>query len=141
MKRCGRPLTGRAARALYRGFFGSGQGSLLNQGYSINSSRNPAAHGSIVLLYATGEGQTDPAGVDRLLATVGLPQPRVPVSITTGGIRCPKLLYAGAAPGFVAGSMKINARIPANAPNWVLSLSLSKSQLGTRPVWRESRSV
>ena len=94
---------------------GKGQGALLNQDYSINSSRNPAGRGSIVILYATGEGQTDPAGVDGQLATAGLPQPRLPVSVTIGGIAA-EVLYAGAAPGFVAGSMQINARIPANAP-------------------------
>jgi len=81
----------------------------------FNSSRNPAARGSIVILYATGEGQTDPAGVDGLLATEGLPQPRLPVSVMIGGIAA-EVLYAGAAPGFVAGSMQISARIPASAP-------------------------
>ena len=49
-------------------YSGVGQGAILNQDLSVNSSANPAAAGSIVVLYATGEGQTIPAGVDGLLA-------------------------------------------------------------------------
>jgi uncharacterized protein (TIGR03437 family) len=95
---------------------GKGQGAILNQDYSVNSAANPAARGSIVILYATGGGQTDPAGVDGLLAnTAPLPQPRLPVSVTIGGVNA-EVLYAGAAPSFVAGAMQINAIVPLTAP-------------------------
>ncbi len=95
---------------------GRGPGAILNQDYSVNSAANPAARGSVVILYATGEGQTDPAGVDGLLANVSpLPQPRLPVSATIGGLNA-EVLYAGAAPTFVAGAMQINATIPTTAP-------------------------
>ena len=43
---------------------GSGQGAILNEDGTFNSPDNPAARGSIVVLYVTGEGLTDPAGVD-----------------------------------------------------------------------------
>ncbi len=95
---------------------GHGQAAALNQDYSLNSASRPAARGSVVILYATGEGQTDPAGVDGLLANAVLPQPRLPVSVTVGGIAAP-VLYAGGAPGIVAGAMQINVQIPANAPS------------------------
>lgn len=94
---------------------GKGQVAALNEDYSLNSAQKPVARGSIVILYATGEGQTDPAGVDGLLATSVFPQPRIPVSVTIGGLAA-EVLYGGAAPGFVAGSMQINARVPANSP-------------------------
>ena len=35
---------------------GSGQGAILNQDYSVNSPTQPAAPGSIIMLYATGGG-------------------------------------------------------------------------------------
>src|SRR4029077_15810019 len=47
---------------------GSGQAAMLNQDGSVNSMSNPAAPGSIVVLFGTGEGQTNPAGIDGLLS-------------------------------------------------------------------------
>jgi uncharacterized protein (TIGR03437 family) len=91
---------------------GQGAGAILNQDYSINSAANPAARGSVVMIYATGEGQTNRAGVDGLLANTALPTPRLPVSVTIGGVNA-QVLYAGAAPGLVAGLIQINAAVPA----------------------------
>ena len=93
---------------------GKGPGAILNQDNSINSAGNPAARSSVVILYATGQGQTDPAGVDGLLANSTYPQPRLPVSVTIGGIAA-NVLYAGAAPTLIAGAMQINVSVPATA--------------------------
>jgi uncharacterized protein (TIGR03437 family) len=41
----------------------------LNQDGTANSSANAAPPGSIVVLYITGGGQTNPAGVDGQIAT------------------------------------------------------------------------
>ena len=46
------------------GASGHGQGSILNQDGTVNSASNPAPVGSYVSVYATGEGQTNPAGID-----------------------------------------------------------------------------
>ena len=54
---------------------GQGQGAILNADGSLNSASNPAAKGSIVELYGTGAGQTNPAGVDGQLADDILPKP------------------------------------------------------------------
>lgn len=43
---------------------GKGQGAVLNQDGSLNSPSHPAAPGSVVVLYGTGAGQTNPPGVD-----------------------------------------------------------------------------
>ena len=96
---------------------GSGSGSILNQDYSLNGppspTTRPATAGSVVMIYATGEGQTLPAGVDgKVNNTAILPRPLLPVSVTIGGSEA-GVIYAGAAPGFVAGAMQINVRIPA----------------------------
>jgi len=90
---------------------GSGPGAILNQDNTINSEANAAAIDTIVVLYGTGEGQTDPPGVDGQPATSSFPKPLLPVSVTIGGIDA-KVEYAGAAPYMVAGVIQINVRIP-----------------------------
>jgi len=90
---------------------GEGQALAVNPGGSINSTYNPAPIGSVVTLYATGEGQTLPAGADGKVAASPAPQPALPVTIIIGG-QTIKPLYAGGAPGEVAGVMQINVRIP-----------------------------
>lgn len=90
---------------------GIGQGAFLNQDGSFNSAANPAARGSTVVLYSTGEGQTNPPGVDGLPARAALPKPVLPVKVRIGG-REAAIAYAGAAPGLVAGLMQLNVVIP-----------------------------
>jgi uncharacterized protein (TIGR03437 family) len=94
-------------------FSGTGQGAILNHDGSLNSAANPAARGSIVSLYATGEGETNPAGLDGMLAGAAPPKPRLPVTATIGGISA-EVTYAGGATGLVAGGMQINVRVPAS---------------------------
>lgn len=89
---------------------GIGAGAIFNEDGTLNSSSNPALKGSTIVLYATGEGQTDPPGTDGKLAEDPLPRPLLPVSVTIG-LRPAEVLYAGAAPGF-AGLLQVNARIP-----------------------------
>jgi uncharacterized protein (TIGR03437 family) len=93
---------------------GWGPAAALNQDYRLNTAQNPAPRGSVVLLFATGEGMTDQAA-DGVLATPPLAQPLLPITVTVGG-RPAEVLYAGAAPGLVAGVLQINARIPNDAP-------------------------
>jgi uncharacterized protein (TIGR03437 family) len=92
-----------------------GAGAILNQDYSLNSPAHPAAPGSVVMIYSTREGQTDAPGVDGQIAGTTLPQPRLPVSVTIGGVTA-EVLYAGAAPGLVAGVLQVNARVPEGTP-------------------------
>jgi len=94
---------------------GSGPGAILNQDGSVNSAENPAAPGGIIVLYATGEGQTNPGGMDGQQALASYPKPLLPVTVTVGGMDC-SVKYAGAAPTFVAGAMQVNAELPANVP-------------------------
>ena len=89
---------------------GTGQGSILNQDNSVNSATNPAAAGSVVILWATGEGVTDPPGVDGRPALDVLPKPVAPVSVTIGGLPA-TVQYAGAAPGYMPGILQINAQM------------------------------
>lgn len=94
---------------------GNGQASAVNEDGTVNSSTNPAAAGTVVALYATGLGQTNPPGVDGGIASAVLPVPILPVSVLVGGLPA-YVLYAGAAPGSIAGVFQINVRIPPLAP-------------------------
>ena len=100
------------------GFFtadGSGRGQLaaLNQDNSVNSASNPASQGSVVVLYATGMGVLSPAASDgTIIASTPLPAPVLPIQVTVGW-RSAQVLYAGSAPGMVAGAIQINVAVPA----------------------------
>ncbi len=93
---------------------GTGQAAAVNQNGTINGPANPIAAGSIISLYATGEGQTNPPGVTGQLVTNlnALPRPLQDVSVQIQGIPA-RILYAGSAP-FAAGLMQINIVVPTN---------------------------
>ncbi|HLK62479.1 MAG TPA: hypothetical protein VKU19_03510 [Bryobacteraceae bacterium] len=95
---------------------GAGQVAALNQDGTLNGPQNGAPAGSIVSLYATGEGQTTPGGVDGRIANQVLPQPAAPVSVTIGGIPA-TIVYAGGAPQAVSGLLQLNVRVPAALPS------------------------
>ncbi len=95
---------------------GNGQGAILNQDESINGASNPAAPGSIVSIYATGEGQLVPAGTTGCITggTLPLPKPVANVSVTIGGQPATSILYAGEAPDQICGLIQINATLPSD---------------------------
>lgn len=90
---------------------GRGNAAALNQNGSVNSSSNPAAAGSVVVLYVTGEGNYRPTPTDGSLTQVPLPVTVAPVTVRFGTTLA-TVDYAGAAPGLVAGVMQINVRVP-----------------------------
>lgn len=91
---------------------GAGQAAAVNFATgSVNTAANPVKIGDYIELYATGEGQTSPAGVDGKLAGLPLPAPNLPVTVTVGGVNA-SVQYYGAAYGEVAGLMQVNVQIP-----------------------------
>jgi len=91
---------------------GGGQGAILNEDNSPNNWDYPADPGSIVALYATGGGQTDPPGEDgKITSDLPYPKPVLPVQVFIDN-QPAEVLYAGAAPGIVQGILQINVRIP-----------------------------
>jgi uncharacterized protein (TIGR03437 family) len=108
---------------------GTGPGAFQNQDGSVNSRQNPAQRGQVVVLYATGGGQTVPAGQDGLIASGStLPRPLGTVRVWLAGREIP-VQYAGAAPGLVAGAMQVNVVIPEDAPTGDVPILL---QVGDR---------
>lgn len=98
---------------------GSGMGAavVLNQDGKFNSDANPAPKGSVVVFWATGQGQTDPQGVDgQQPEGPAFPKPRLPLLVSIGGfaIAPEDMLFCGL---IYAGVMQVNVRIPAAAPS------------------------
>jgi uncharacterized protein (TIGR03437 family) len=94
---------------------GGGPGAIVNQDGTVNAFDNPAARGSIVLLYATGGGQMNPTVDDGLVtSTPPFSTPLLPIQVLIDG-QTADVLYAGTAPGIIAGVLQINVRIPDGA--------------------------
>jgi uncharacterized protein (TIGR03437 family) len=93
---------------------GTGPGAILNQDSSLNASSSPAAVGSVIQIFSTGGGVTNPAQTDGLLAPLAEPFPRLATQpvVSIGGLPA-TVTYAGAAPGLIAGLTQINAQVPA----------------------------
>jgi uncharacterized protein (TIGR03437 family) len=89
---------------------GTGQAAAVNQDGTVNSATNPAARGTVIAIYATGEGQTSPAGVTG--GVTHSPNTTVqPVNVTIAGVAA-TVQYEGSAPGDVAGVLQVNAVVP-----------------------------
>jgi uncharacterized protein (TIGR03437 family) len=101
-----------------------GQGTILNQNGSVNSPANPADKGSVISLFGTGAGQTNPPGVDGKPAVPPFPKPVASVSVKIGGMDA-EVLYAAAAPTLVAGVIQVNARIPAGVSSGDVPVELT----------------
>jgi len=84
---------------------------VLNPDGHANSANDPAPQGAVLVLYATGAGQTTPPGVDGQTETTVLPKPVLPVSVTVGG-KPATLVYAGAAANLIAGILEVKLQLP-----------------------------
>src|SRR5262249_48878820 len=125
------PLTLSATAPALFTFNGSGSGpaATLNQDQSYNTPNNPAARGSYVVLFMTGEGQTVPPGITGKVTTVSTtppltPQPLLPVSVLVGG-QLATVAFYGEAPTLVSGVMQLNVQIPIDAPSGNLPLQVT----------------
>jgi uncharacterized protein (TIGR03437 family) len=89
-------------------------GLVFNADFTRNSSAQPSPAGREFVFYATGGGQTDPPSTDGKLGAP--PLERLPeAEVWVNGVRC-ELIYAGAAPGAVAGYTQVVARLPESLP-------------------------
>jgi uncharacterized protein (TIGR03437 family) len=105
---------------------GTGQAAAVNQDNTINSSSNPAAAGSVITLYGTGQGQVSPQVLDGtpaptnpLATTVAVPTSDAKTCTTSQPSMCVavgsafgNVQYSGLAPGYI-GLWQINVTIPA----------------------------
>ncbi len=91
--------------------------AILNQDSTLNSASNPAARDSIVSVYMTGVGVLSPPIADGSLGpmTPPFPAPVANISATIGEVNAP-IIFAGQAPGLIAGATQVNIQIPQDAP-------------------------
>lgn len=112
---------------------GSGQAAALNQDGTVNAAGNPAAAGSVMILYATGAGPVAPQESDGAIVTAdSLPQTLLPVSVQVGG-RAAAVLYAGGAPGEVQGVFQINIQLPAGVTGLNVPVALTAGGVASQP--------
>jgi uncharacterized protein (TIGR03437 family) len=109
---------------------GRGQAAALNEDGRANSPSNPAAKGSVIVLYGTGQGQVSPpvqdgtaAAASPLSSTVTVPTSDGRTCVTSQPSMCVavgnafgEVQFSGLAPGFV-GLWQINVRLPADVPS------------------------
>jgi uncharacterized protein (TIGR03437 family) len=105
---------------------GQGGAAVLNQDNSVNTPANPAQAGSVLQIFATGEGLTAPAATTGVIVESGnLRSPVLPVTVTIGGENA-VVLYSGSAPGLVAGVLQVDAQLPIDlAANSAIPISVA----------------
>jgi uncharacterized protein (TIGR03437 family) len=110
----------------------------MNQDGSINSQTAPAARGTAITLYATGEGLTNGANIAGQPAAAPYATPAAPVTLSIGGVSA-QVLYAGSAPGF-AGLMQVDAVIPGGfvmAGQAAVTLTVGSATSPILTIWLE----
>lgn len=114
-------------------FTGKGALVALNADGTVNGPNNAAAKGSVILLFATGEGPTNPPGEDGAVTGKFLHEPVQTPSLTIGN-QPAQIIYAGSVPDYISGVMEVEAIIPAGAPSGavpvVLTVGAASSQSG-----------
>jgi uncharacterized protein (TIGR03437 family) len=78
-----------------------------------------AKQNQVLIAYITGEGDESPllatgAGVSPATPVASLPKPRLPVTVTVGGVTA-SVAFAGI-PSGVTGETQVNFTVPGNAP-------------------------
>jgi uncharacterized protein (TIGR03437 family) len=122
---------------------GSGQGAILNFDSTYNGTAagfTPAAAGSVIQVYMTGEGQTSPAGVTGKVncpsgstCTIAqLPVPLLPVAALVNN-QPATITFWGEAPGLVSGVMQVNLIIPPGTPSGPASLVIKVGSNSSQP--------
>ncbi len=92
---------------------GTGQGAVLNQDFSPNPAQNSATPGSVVQIFATGLGATNPPAATGQPGATSAPFHLTVMTpaVMIGGASA-EVLFSALAPGFV-GLYQVNARVPA----------------------------
>ncbi len=121
---------------------GQGQGAVLNDDFSQNGipqiivGAKPAARGSVIQIFATGAGATNPpllAGEPAPASGNPLVLTQVQPTVAIGGKTAP-VLFSGLAPGFV-GLWQVNAEVPQDvAPGQAVPLSITAGGVASNTV-------
>jgi uncharacterized protein (TIGR03437 family) len=126
---------------IFRLQFGqSAQAVAINQDGTLNGPTNPAARGSVVAVWGTGYGQTDPpcqSGGLNLPSPYAVPlSPGISALIyyvdpNLSGLQLAPVQYAGSAPTLVCGIVQIKFQVPVNVAPGSFSFSPAIGENGT----------
>ena len=118
----------------------SAQAVARNEDGTLNGPMNPAARGSVVTVWGTGYGQTDPPCQS---GGLNVPYPyAVPLSAgvsaliyyvdsSLSGEQLATVQYAGSAPNLVCGIVQINFQVPVNVAPGAFSFTPAIGENGT----------
>jgi uncharacterized protein (TIGR03437 family) len=114
----------------------AGPGIFVTPDGVVNPSRS-GAHGQIVTLFITGDGQVSPAlptgdTPSPNTPLTRLPQPRQPVSLTVGNVPVTTINFIGIPSGLV-GVTQINFTVPASAPSGVQPVVVTVGGVASQP--------
>jgi uncharacterized protein (TIGR03437 family) len=128
------PVVAAAPGVFTLNYSGSGAAVVFNSDGTLNSTSNPAVAGTHVYVYATGEGQTNPGGVDGAIDSSPAPAPAQKVTASIGGLSA-TVTSAGGIPGAPAGILEVVLQVPAtlstaSAAPVVLNIGGAASQVG-----------
>jgi uncharacterized protein (TIGR03437 family) len=88
----------------------------LNADGTLNSAANPAARGSTIILFATGEGVTTPGDTDGIIETNANQVPVAPIGVTFSFVGA-SMPMATSFPKDVAGVLEVSVKVPPNITN------------------------
>ena len=125
-------VVGAAPGIFTSGAAGQGQAAALNGDLTPNSVTNPAARGSVISVFGTGEGHTHPPGQDGRVIASDLRHPVLPVQARIGGHDA-EITYVGSAPGLVSGVFQANIRIPDDIEPGTVAIELQFGDAVTQP--------
>jgi len=107
-----------------------------NQDGTVNAQAAPAARGTWMTFFATGEGLTDSGNMAGIPALAPYPHPLLSIALTIAGVGA-EILFAGSAPGMI-GVMQVNARVPSGfvAPGQAAAvLTVGTATAPAVPIW------
>jgi len=112
---------------------GSGPGAILNQDFSVNGTGHPAAAGSIVAVYLTGDGLLAPPPVTGGVAPAGVTYNTVATVTATIGGQPARVTYSGTAPGLVFGATQVNVQVPAGLSSGTQPIVVTIGGVASQP--------
>ncbi len=112
-----------SAGAFTLDYSGQGQAVVINSTGVVNSLSTPATRGSVVSIYVTGLGVTNPAFTDGQIMTANAPAATQP-TVTVGGSQA-VINYAGLVAGTIAGVYRIDVVVPPGTSTGSLPVIIS----------------
>jgi uncharacterized protein (TIGR03437 family) len=106
---------------------------VVNQSGELNSETAAASRGTVITLFATGEGLSNGTNVSGQPASAPYSPPKLPISVTIAGISA-DILFVGGAPGSI-GTLQINTRVPGGfVPAGPVSVELQVGAVTSPPL-------